>query len=100
MNYYKEEGKWVESSFAKGTRKRKRLRTLAAQLLIKGTRGQYVPWASQDLEGLVRHRPDIHEGAGKWLKVFEETMGNLLAVGDIKALLEKTIGGAKMGGNS
>ncbi len=36
-------------------------------------------------------------GAGKWIKVFEEeTMGKLLAVGDIKALLAKTIGGAKM----
>jgi len=27
----------------------------------------------------------------------EETMGKLLAVGDIKACLAKTIGGAKMG---
>ncbi len=37
---------------------------------------------------------DIHEGAGKWIKVFEEeTMGKLLAVGDIKALLAKIMGG-------
>ncbi len=65
--------------------------------LIKGAQGQYVPWASQDLKGLVTRLPDIHEGAGKWIKVFgEETMGKLLAVGDIKALLAKTIGGAKM----
>ncbi len=55
------------------------------------------PWASQELKGLVTRLPDIHEGAGKWIKVFgEETMGKLLAVGDIKALLAKTIGGAKM----
>ncbi len=91
------------SSFDKGTweqgREKGRLRPLAAQLpiLIKGTQGQCVPWASHDLEGIVTHLPDIHEGAGKWIKVFEEeTMGKLLAVGDIKALLAKTIGGAKM----
>ncbi len=66
-------------------------------ILIKGTQGQYVPWASQDLEGLVTCLTDIHVGAGKWIKVFEEeTMGKLLAVGDIKALLAKIIGGAKM----
>ncbi len=55
------------------------------------------PWASQDLEGLVTHLPDIHKGAGKWIKVFEEeTVGKLFAVGDIKALLAKIMGGAKM----
>ncbi len=92
-----------ESSFDEGTweqgREKGRLRAMAAQLpiLIKGTQGQYVPWATQDLNGLVTHLPDIHEGAGKWIKVFEEeTMCKLLAVGDIKALLAKTIGGAKM----
>ncbi|XP_058608386.1 uncharacterized protein LOC131524952 [Onychostoma macrolepis] len=43
-------GKW-EQGREKGT-----LRPLAAQLpiLIKGAQGQYVPWASQDLEGLVK----------------------------------------------
>ena len=66
-------------------------------ILIKGTEGQYVPWASQDLEGLVTRLPNIHEGAGKWIRVFEEeTMGKLLSVGDIKALLAKIIGGSKM----
>ncbi len=92
-----------ESSFDEGTweqgREKGRLRAMAAQLpiLIKGTQGQYVPWATQDLDGLVTRLPDIHEGAGKWIKMFEEeTMGKLLAVGDIKALLAKTIGGAKM----
>ncbi|KAL0147796.1 hypothetical protein M9458_056873, partial [Cirrhinus mrigala] len=76
-----------------------RLRPLTKQLpiLIKGAQGQYIPWASQDLEGLVTRLPDMHEGAGKWIRVFEEeTMGKLLAVGDIKALLAKIIGGAKM----
>ncbi|KAI2651142.1 putative pectinesterase/pectinesterase inhibitor 47 [Labeo rohita] len=54
-------GKWEQG------RKKRTLRPLAAQLpiLIKGTQGRYVPWASQDLERLVTHLPDIHEGAGK-----------------------------------
>ncbi len=62
-----------ESSFDEGTweqgREKGRLRAMAAQLpiLIKGTQVQYVPWASQDLEGLVTHLPDIHEGAEKWI---------------------------------
>ncbi len=47
--------------------------------------------------GLVTRLPDIHEGAGKWIKVLQEqTMGKLLAVGDIKSLLAKIMGGAKM----
>lgn len=88
-----DEGRWSHGR-EKGT-----LRPLAKQLpiLIKGTQGQYVPWATQDLEGLVSRLPDIHEGAGKWIRVFEEeTMGKLLAVGDIKALLARVIGGTKM----
>ncbi|KAI2645824.1 Soluble guanylate cyclase gcy-37 [Labeo rohita] len=53
-----------------------------------------------DLEGLVTRLPDVHEEAGKWIRVFEEeTMGKLLAVGDIKALLAKIIGGSKDGRN-
>lgn len=31
--------------------------------------------------------PNMHEGAGKWIRAFEEqTMGKMLAVGDLKAL--------------
>ncbi len=88
-----DKGRW-EQGREKGT-----LRQLAAQLpiLIKGAQGQYVPWASQDLEGLVTRLLDIYEGAGKWIKVFEEeTMGKLFAVGDIKALLAKIMRAAKM----
>ncbi len=92
-----------EESFDRGRweqgREKGILRQLAAQppILIKGAQGQYVPWASQDLEGLVTRLPDIHKGAGKWIKVFEEeTMGKLFAVGDIKALLAKIMRGAKM----
>ncbi|XP_067255976.1 involucrin-like [Chanodichthys erythropterus] len=65
-------------------------------ILIKGEQAQYVPWAGQDLEGLVARLPDIHEGAGKWIRLLEaETIGKILAIGDIKALLAKSVGGAK-----
>ncbi|XP_048034382.1 trichohyalin-like [Megalobrama amblycephala] len=65
-------------------------------ILIKGEQAQYVPWAGQDLEGLIARLPDIHEGAGKWIRLLEaETMGKILAIGDIKALLAKSVGGAK-----
>lgn len=58
------------------------------QILIKGEQGHYIPWAAQDMEGLVFRLPDLHEGAGKWIRTFEEyTMGKLVVVGDIKALL-------------
>ncbi|KAJ8360930.1 hypothetical protein SKAU_G00174550 [Synaphobranchus kaupii] len=47
--------------------------------------------------GLVEHLPDIHEGAGKWIRALEEeTMGKLLAVGDLKALLARLLGMARM----
>lgn len=53
--------------------------------------------SSQDLKGLVTRLPDIHEGAEKWINVFEEeTIGKLLAVGYIKARLAKATGEAKM----
>ncbi|XP_057194085.1 uncharacterized protein LOC130556800 [Triplophysa rosa] len=66
-------------------------------ILIKGRQAQYVPWGSQDLDGLVARLPDLHEGAGKWIKMVEdETTGKLLALGDIKALLAKCVGSSKM----
>lgn len=62
-------------------------------ILIKGKGARYIPWQTADLEGLVARLPDIHEGANKWIRVFEEeTMGKMLAVGDIKALWARTLG--------
>ncbi len=93
-----EELSFDEERWSQG-REKGTLRPEAKQLpvLIKGTQGQYVPWATQDLEGLIARLPDVHEGAGKWIKTFEEeTMGKLLAVGDIKALLARILGGTKM----
>lgn len=67
-------------------------------ILIKGNQGHYIPWATQDLEGLVARLPDLHEGAGKWIRTFEEfTMGKLLAVGDIRALLARVTSVQRMG---
>ena len=59
----------------------------------KGTQGHYVPWQTLDLAGLVARFPDVHEGAIKWIRAFEEeTVGMLLAVGDIKALWAQCFG--------
>ncbi|XP_072899088.1 uncharacterized protein [Hemitrygon akajei] len=67
-------------------------------LLVKGSgQVQYIPWGSQDLEGLKNTLPSLHEGAGKWIRAFEEeTMGRLLAMGDLKALLIRLMGTFKL----
>ncbi|KAL0152038.1 hypothetical protein M9458_052642 [Cirrhinus mrigala] len=65
-------------------------------ILIKQRHAQYIPWASQDLDTLVSRLPDIHEGAGKWIRTFKETTGKLLALGDIETLLAKCLGASKM----
>ncbi len=66
-------------------------------ILIKQGHAQYIPWASQYLDTLVSRLPDIHEGAGKWIRTFEEeTTGKLLALGDIKSLLAKCLGASMM----
>ena len=47
--------------------------------------------------GLMGRIPDIREGAARWIRAFEEeTVGHLLAVGDIKAILTKTLGVGEM----
>ena len=43
------------------------------------------------------HGGHINDGAGKWIRTFEEyTAGRLLAIGDIKALLARVLGISKM----
>ena len=50
-----------------------------------------------DMVGLMDQIPDFWEGAGRWIHAFEEeTLGPLLAVGDIKAILSKTLGVGEM----
>ncbi|XP_072880626.1 uncharacterized protein [Hemitrygon akajei] len=67
-------------------------------LLVKGSgQVQFIPWGSQDLEGLKNTLPSLHEGAGKWIRAFEEeTTGRLLAMGDLKALLIRLMGTSKL----
>ncbi|KAK3506561.1 hypothetical protein QTP70_009478 [Hemibagrus guttatus] len=70
----------------------------AAQFpVIKGNDVAYVPWSFLDLTGLIGRLPSICEGAQKWITRFEEqTMGQMLALGDIKAILSQSLGKAKM----
>ena len=66
-------------------------------ILIKGTHGQYIPWQTHDLTSLVSKLPDIHGGAPKWIRAFEEaTTGKLLALGDMKAVWAQTLGAPTM----
>lgn len=68
-------------------------------ILVRGEQAHYVPWGSQDLEGLISRLPNINSGASKWIRMFEEyTVGKLLAVGDLKALLARVLGISKMEG--
>ena len=62
-------------------------------ILIKGEEGHYVPWQMLDLAGLVSRLPDVHEGANKWIRAFEEaTVGKMLALGDIKSIWAQCFG--------
>ncbi|KAK3556208.1 hypothetical protein QTP70_005994 [Hemibagrus guttatus] len=50
-----------------------------------------------DVTGLIGRLPSICDGTQKWITWFEEqTAGQHLALGDIKALLSQTLGKAKM----
>lgn len=62
-------------------------------LIIEGGRIKYTPWQNQDLEGLVKELPSMHTGAAKWIREFEDkTQGKKLALGDLKAILARTLG--------
>ncbi|XP_016522422.1 uncharacterized protein LOC107834927 isoform X2 [Poecilia formosa] len=66
-------------------------------IILKGDIAQYLPFASMDLVGLVSRLPDIHNGAGRWIRALEEeTVGKILALGDIKAIFAKVLGIATM----
>ncbi|KAL7380490.1 hypothetical protein ABVT39_018820 [Epinephelus coioides] len=63
----------------------------------KGAQGHYIPWQTLDLTGLVSRLPDIHDGASRWIRAFEEaTIGKLLALGDVKAVWAQTLGASAM----
>ena len=64
---------------------------------MDGIQGHNVPWLTLDVAELVARLPDIHEGASKWIRAFEdETMGKLLAMGDIKAVWTQCLGASTM----
>ncbi|KAK3515812.1 hypothetical protein QTP70_034025, partial [Hemibagrus guttatus] len=66
-------------------------------VIIKENDVAYIPWSFLDLMGLIGRLPSIFEGAQKWITRFEEqTMGQVLALGDIKAILSQSLGKAKM----
>ena len=50
-----------------------------------------------DMIGLMERIPDLRERAGRWIHAFEEeTVGHLLAIGDIKAILSRSFGVGEM----
>ncbi|KAK3515942.1 hypothetical protein QTP86_004990 [Hemibagrus guttatus] len=66
-------------------------------LIIKGGDTAYIPWTFMDVTGLIGRLPSICDGAQKWITRFEEqTAGQHLGLGDIKAILSQTLGKAKM----
>ncbi|KAK3506651.1 hypothetical protein QTP70_012522 [Hemibagrus guttatus] len=66
-------------------------------LIIKGGDTAYIPWTFMDVTGLIGRLPSICDGTQKWITRFEEqTTGQHLALGDIKAILFQTLGKAKM----
>ncbi len=61
-------------------------------LLVEGTQLKYVPWGGRDVETLKSKLPSLRDGANKWIASFEdETVGDMIAVGDIKVLLSKVL---------
>lgn len=57
-------------------------------ILIKGTEGHYVMWQTLNHAELVAKLPGVHEGTGKWIRVFEEArLGKVLSLGNIKACM-------------
>ncbi|GCC35900.1 hypothetical protein chiPu_0014389 [Chiloscyllium punctatum] len=89
------EGDLLRSSVCKG---KKGQQGMMLPLLIKEAKHpQYIPWGTQDLEELKNTLPSLREGAGKWIRAFEDkTTGQLLAIGDLKALLVRLVGLPKL----
>ena len=66
-------------------------------ILVEGQQVHFQPWGSQDLEGVISRLPNIINGASKWIRTYEElTVGKLIALGDLKALLARVLGLSKM----
>ena len=76
----------------KGARKMQ-VTSIAPMLVKSDGRPQYVPWSTQDMKNVMTNLPDLQNGASPWIRVLEEeTTGQIMAVGDLKALLGKIVG--------
>ncbi len=54
-------------------------------LLVEGTQLKYVSWGGRAVETLKSKLPSLRDGANRWIASFEdETVGDMIAVGDIK----------------
>ncbi len=61
-------------------------------LLVEGTQLKYVPWGGMDLQTLKSKLLCLRYEANRWIDTFEdETVGDMIAVGDIKVLLSKVL---------
>ena len=57
----------------------------------------YQPWKMRDMEILRNQLPDLHAGAGPWIRALEKTTGGQdLAIGDIRALVTAATSNIKM----
>ncbi len=60
--------------------------------LVEGTHLKYVPWGGRDVETLKSKLPSLRDGANICIAAFEdETVGDMIAIGDIKVLLSKVL---------
>ncbi len=67
-------------------------------LLVEGTQLKYMPWGGRDVETLKSKLPSLRDGANRWIATFEdETVGDMIAVWDIKVLLSKARAGGYTG---
>ena len=65
-----------------------------APLLTDGAgREAYTPWGHRDMTTLANHLPPFTAGASAWIRKFEtETIGDVVALGDIRAIIGRTQG--------
>ncbi len=61
-------------------------------LLVEGTQLKNVSWGGRYVETLKSKLPSLRDGANRWIVTFEdETVGDMITVGDIKLLLSKVL---------
>ena len=60
-------------------------------------RETYSPWGHRNRIALGYRLPLITEGAAAWIRTFEEeTSGDVLAIGDIRAIIDRAHGSKKL----